>query len=32
MQRFVILTQVMIGYAVDASELAEFLDENGLPT
>jgi len=32
MQRFVTLTQVMIGYAVDASELADFLDENGLPT
>lgn len=31
MQRFVTLTQVMIGYAVDASELADFLDENDIP-
>ncbi|MFC7215163.1 serine protease [Saliphagus sp. GCM10025334] len=31
MQRFISLTQVMIGYAVDASELADFLDENDIP-
>lgn len=30
MQRFVSLTQVMIGYAVDASELADLFDESGI--